>query len=113
VILFYIIPAGALRGGESRRRRERKKFMSEVSILDITTEHVGPVYIVKATAARAATTQVAIEAVDLANLKGEALATAIREASEKAKARAIRALLEETSRTREGKPGDSLPECRC
>jgi mRNA-degrading endonuclease toxin of MazEF toxin-antitoxin module len=98
--------------GECRRTREKEKSMSEVSILDITTEHVGPVYIVKATAARAATTQVAIEAVDLANLKGEALATAIREASEKAKARAIRALREETGRPREGNPGESLPECR-
>lgn len=70
---------------------------NDISILDITTEHLGPVYIVKAKAVRAGATQIAIEAVDLANLKGEALAKAIREASEKAKERAIRALAGEAA----------------
>jgi hypothetical protein len=71
--------------------------MNDISIVELTTEHIGPMYIIKARAERPGAAQIAIEAVYLGTSTGEAMAAAIREASEKAKARAIQALVGEAA----------------
>jgi hypothetical protein len=76
--------------------------MDDISIVELTTEHIGPMYIIKARAERPGAAQIAIEAVYLGTSTGEAMAAAIREASEKAKARAIKALVGEAAQTGAG-----------
>jgi hypothetical protein len=76
--------------------------MNDISIVELTTEHIGPMYIIKARAERPGATQIAIEAVYLGTLTGEAMAAAIREASEKAKARAVNALAGEAIQAEAG-----------
>lgn len=76
--------------------------MNDVSIVELTTEHIGPVYIIKARAERPGATQIAIEAVYLGSLSGEAMAAAIRDASEKAKARAVKGLAGEAAQADAG-----------
>jgi hypothetical protein len=90
--------------------------MNDISIVELTAEHIGPLYIIKARAERQGATHIAIEAVHLGTLTGEATATAIREASEKAKARAVKALQADGSAEESGPPmisGMSQAACRC